>query len=207
MNSYNSYNSWVTLVAKLLMSMAVSSVLAQTPTESDRDTLILHADQNGHFSGELTINNVPMPYLIDTGATVTTIPMKYASAANLPLGQQIEIKTAGGRSFGKTTTLKSLKIGPIEIQNIDAHVNPYLSEVLIGMNTLKYFKLVQTADTLSLSINREPQNAAQPQPAATSIASTPPSAPAVTDNTPSRPIKSQVVCDELKHCITRFDNQ
>ena len=43
-----------------------------------------------------------------------------------------------------------LKLGNAEIKHLDASINQHLSEVLIGMNTLKYFHITQNADTLTL---------------------------------------------------------
>ncbi|WP_347989781.1 TIGR02281 family clan AA aspartic protease [Methylomonas sp. AM2-LC] len=182
----------------LLFICAVGYAVEMTPG-AEAGQMVLHADGNGHFRGTLLINKVSMPYVIDTGATITTIPMNLAAQAGLSLGHQIEIATAGGRSFAKTTTLKSMQIGAYEIKNIDAHVSQYLKEVLVGMNTLKHFKITQTADTLTLSLNQSNESGVSIPSDLTT--------PESIDDTPSRPIKSKVVCDTEKHCVTRFDNE
>jgi aspartyl protease family protein len=51
-----------------------------------RGIITLTADIYGHFRGNVLINNVSMPFLIDTGATMTVIPEKMALEAKLPLG-------------------------------------------------------------------------------------------------------------------------
>ncbi len=172
--------------------------------------ITLQADEDGHFRGTLLINNVSMPFLIDTGATVTTVPMKLAVAARLPLGRQIETHTAAGKSYDKSTKIDSLKIGTAEIGSIEANVNQHLTEVLIGMNTLKYFKMYQTANKLTLLINTHMQDQGKLENGVTiGKVSQADQDIAVqkTDYKPANPIKKSVICDEHKHCITRFDNQ
>ncbi|WP_445371230.1 retropepsin-like aspartic protease family protein [Methylomonas sp. HW2-6] len=110
----------------------------------------IKADSQGHFRGTLLINNVPMPFMIDTGATKTSIPEKYARAAGLPVGGAVQAETAGGRVTDYQTRIASLKLGSLELRNLDAHINRYLDEVLVGMNTLKYFRIEQKGDSLVL---------------------------------------------------------
>lgn len=113
-------------------------------------TVRIKADSQGHFRGTLSINNVPMPFMIDTGATKTSIPEKYAVAAGLPRGGAVQAETAGGRVTDYQTRIASLKLGNLELRNLDAHINRHLDEVLVGMNTLKYFRIEQNGDSLVL---------------------------------------------------------
>lgn len=112
--------------------------------------IILYADIQGHYRGTVLINNVSMPFMIDTGATHTTVPTKLALAAGLPLGASFQAQTAGGVVTAQKTHIDSLKFGTVEIKNLEGSVNSYLDEVLIGMNTLKYFKMATATKTLTL---------------------------------------------------------
>lgn len=111
------------------------------------------ADRQGHFRGTVLINNVPMPFLIDTGATMTSIPARFADAADLPVGRPINSNTAGGQVIDRLTQINSLKIGNAEIRNLDATINQHLDEVLVGMNTLKYFTITQSHNRMTLVAN------------------------------------------------------
>ena len=115
--------------------------------------VILKTDHQGHFRGTALVNNVPMPFMIDTGATQTVIPRKMAVAASLPFGRFIQANTAGGKVAERETIINSLVIGNAVIKNLDAYINDHLDEALIGMNTLKYFHMTQSADTLTLVAN------------------------------------------------------
>lgn len=112
--------------------------------------IVIQADNAGHFRGTVFINGYPMPFVIDTGATSTVIPLKMAAAAGLPFGRLIPVDTAGGRVFDQSTRLDSLKIGTGEIRNLSASINQHLDEVLVGMSTLKYFHMTQESNILTL---------------------------------------------------------
>lgn len=89
--------------------------------------------------------------MIDTGATNTAIPEKSAILAKLPIGRRVRTKTAGGQVFSNRTRINSLKIGGVTIRNLDGSINRYLDEVLIGMSTLKHFKMSLNGDRLTLT--------------------------------------------------------
>ncbi|WP_150046085.1 retropepsin-like aspartic protease family protein [Methylomonas rhizoryzae] len=181
----------------LSLFVRVSPVVAQDNTATT--AIVLKADKQGHFTGSARINEVAVPFMIDTGATLTVVPMQLASKARLPYGAQVEAHTAGGRVFNKSTVIGSLKLGDCELHNVDAHLSQHLSEVLIGMNVLKSFKINQTADSMTLTPNEAMQTEAQSKTTGSA-----PSAPV--DQRPSSPITKQVMCDRNQRCITRFSN-
>ncbi|MDO9160905.1 MAG: retropepsin-like aspartic protease [Methylococcaceae bacterium] len=157
----------------------------------------LKTDNQGHFRGIALINNVPMPFLIDTGATRTSIPANLAVAANLPFGSAVQSKTAGGQVTDHLTRINSLQIGNAEIRDLDANINQYLDEVLIGMNTLKYFHMAQNGDTLTLVANN--YQAGNSMPINTLIPNNPIKKPIT--------MKKTVTCDENKACKTTYSDR
>jgi aspartyl protease family protein len=110
----------------------------------------IQADVNGHYRGMILINNVSMPFLIDTGATHTVIPTRLSYAARLPQGQAYQTSTANGMTVQHLTRINSFKIGNLELRNLEAATNDHLDEVLIGMNTLKLFRMTQDKSVLTL---------------------------------------------------------
>jgi len=171
----------------------------ETATMAKHRAIVLKADNQGHFTGTAKINEVAVPFMIDTGATVTVVPMQLASAARLPYGAQVETRTAGGRVFNKSTVIGSLKMGDWELHNVDAHLSRHLSEVLIGMNVLKSFKINQTAESMTLTLNEAMQPEAESK-------TTEPAPPLPVEERSSSPITKEVICDRNKRCITRFSN-
>ncbi len=116
-------------------------------------SIILKADRQGHFRGTLILNHIPMPFMIDTGATQTVIPENLAKKAELDFLGKVRIRTAGGNSYAHLTRLKQLDIANVSLNNLSAYISPHIDEVLIGMNTLKYFRITQQGNTLLLQVN------------------------------------------------------
>ncbi|MFA5016271.1 MAG: TIGR02281 family clan AA aspartic protease [Methylobacter sp.] len=126
-------------------------VVAQVPIARPPANVVLHADRDGHFRGTLLVNNVAMPFMIDTGATQTAIPKKMAYAARLPVGKAVQVSTANGFAVAHLTRINSLKIGNLDLRGLEGYINDHLDEVLVGMNTLKLFHITQDRNTLILS--------------------------------------------------------
>lgn len=163
--------------------------------------ITIKADRQGHFRGTALINGVPMPFLIDTGATKTVIPTKMATSAKLPYGRYVQANTAGGKVSERETKIHTLQIGNAVIRNLDAHTNVHLDEVLIGMNTLKYFRMTQEGKTLTLVANNKTINSvAQVAPRNYgTVASNQPIKKPVT-------IKKTVTCDARGICRTKYSD-
>lgn len=115
----------------------------------------IQADSNGHYRGMVLINNVAMPFLIDTGATEVTVPRNLSYAARLPLGKAFQTSTANGLAVARVTHINSLKIGNIEVKNFDASVTDHLDEVLVGMSFLKLFRMTQDKNVLTLILSSD----------------------------------------------------
>lgn len=168
----------------------------------------LKRDHHGYFRGTVLINDVTMPFLIDTGATHTTLPLDMAALAHLPAGRRIQSQTAGGDVIGQLTRAESIKIGNAELKNIDVVTNPHLKEVLIGMNTLRHFRMTQTADTLTMVASADPEQADEIE---RGLALPPaPTEATVEEALPPKPStswKKSTICDNSgQHCRTVYRN-
>lgn len=193
--------------AALLMSCVCFAAHSQSATEQPSTPLTLNADADGHFCGQLLINGHAMPFMIDSGATYTSIPMKMAVAAGLPLGEQVETHTANGRGFAKATRIANLRLGNNELKNLQAHANPHLQQVLVGLNALKYFIIQQTADSMTLSINPQMLQPEKLDAGVSVSAGMESASPAVAKSTkPPRPIVKSQVCKPGQNCIIRYGN-
>lgn len=191
-NRNNLKPSAIAMVPQWLKTMTQPK--SQIPMNLMPGGITLQADRQGHYRGTALINNVAMPFLIDTGATNTVIPEKMATAAGLSFGKVIQTNTAGGPIYDRLTHINSLKIGGVEIRNIEAGINQHLQEVLIGMNTLKYFRMTQDQNTLTLVAYQDSTTKIM---ANSEVITTP--APHIKESW-----KKAVLCDELKRCQTSY---
>jgi len=123
-------------------------------------TAALKADRQGHFWTAAHVNGVPVDALIDTGATLVSLPAEAASRVGIAYGsgQRITLQTAGGPRAGYRVTLASVRVGDITLTNVDAVVmaggEPGLPVAVIGMSFLNGVEMRRVGDTLTLTHRR-----------------------------------------------------
>ncbi len=114
----------------------------------------LQADGRGHFITWVQINNGGMRMLVDTGATMIAISSAEAIRLGIDYkkGQHGYANTANGNVQIYKVTLDSVKVGDIEINQVDAFVQESgLSVGLLGMSFLKRTEMVQDSGQMTLT--------------------------------------------------------
>jgi len=106
--------------------------------------VVLEQDRNGHYQVEGLINNQPVNFLVDTGATDVAVPDSMARALGLDFGPQVQVMTAAGPSKAWMTRLNMVSIGGISRRNVRATITSgEFNEVLLGMSFLRHYSLQQ----------------------------------------------------------------
>jgi aspartyl protease family protein len=84
----------------------------------------------------------------DTGASVVALTEADAERIGLPgnLRYTVPFATANGRGFGAPVTLRELRIGKLEIDNVKAVVMPNLDVSLLGQSFLSRLQSYQMRD-------------------------------------------------------------
>ncbi len=161
MSSIMRYLTW--LIALALLTMLFNNWLdkQQNPNAAlaaanvDIDTpVILKRNRQGHYVASGLVNEQPVVFLLDTGATVISIPENIAEQMGLEKGPGVQVGTANGSIEVYSTILDSVQLGHIVLKNVRGHINPYMDgqTALLGMSFLKHLELQQSGDTLKLNI-------------------------------------------------------
>ncbi len=99
----------------------------------------------GVYSITGSINGRLTGFVVDTGATYITMSAKQARGLNLDFGnaRKIMVNTANGKATAHVFTLKSIKVGSIEVNNVEAAVMHNLStdKILLGMTFLNQVEM------------------------------------------------------------------
>jgi len=112
----------------------------------------LKQNRYGHYVVNGQINNTPVTFLLDTGATVISIPEKIANRLQLKRGYPMQSRTANGSITVYDTRLDRVSIGAIKLNNIRASINPHMNgdEILLGMSFMKHLEMIQKGKELIL---------------------------------------------------------
>jgi aspartyl protease family protein len=115
-------------------------------------TLVLQQNRMGHYVTNGMLNNYPVTFMLDTGATNVAVPKHIADAIGLQYGQPISVNTANGTAKAYMTNITSLSIGKMQFGAMRATIVPGMTgdELLLGMNALKQVEFTQKNGVLTL---------------------------------------------------------
>jgi len=143
----------------LLLTLVFSEILDQqnNPNQSVAtvqgggfEEIVLQRNRMGHYVFDGEINRHKVTFLVDTGATTTAIPANMQRQLGLKAGPATSVSTANGVTRAYLTRLDQLGLGDIELYDVNASIIQGMDgdEVLLGMNVLKNFELVQRGEQL-----------------------------------------------------------
>ena len=140
----------VAIFSKVLDHQNNPNQSVSTLQTAEFSELVLTRNRQGHYVFDGEINHRKVTFLVDTGATTTAIPGDLERDLNLSRGPSTPVSTANGETTAYLTRLDQLSIGEIEFRDVGATIIPGmgLDEVLLGMNVLRHFELVQRGNEL-----------------------------------------------------------
>jgi aspartyl protease family protein len=109
------------------------------PSTGSRAAFIDRED-DGHFWTRADVSGTQVKFMVDTGASI--VALTYFDAQRLGLKPEeldfdSEIRTAGGITYGAPVTLESIRVGKVEIENVNAVIlRTELEQSLLGMTFL-----------------------------------------------------------------------
>lgn len=121
---------------------------------SGAQTVTLAAGAGGHFTAEGQINGSAIRLLVDTGATAVSIPGSEAKRLGIDYhkGRRGTTQTASGPAEVYIVTLNSVRIGGIELQNVEAIViEAGLPVALLGNTFLNRMEMRRDGQTMTLT--------------------------------------------------------
>ncbi len=112
------------------------------PLRSGGAAVRLRRSDGGRFSAQGEVNGAPIRLIIDTGAASVMLKASDAEAAGLDvrgLAFDTAIETANGATYVAPVRLRSVAIGGIRLDDVEAFVSKpgSLNESLLGMSFLK----------------------------------------------------------------------
>ncbi len=139
-----------------LNAVTGSGGLASAAGGAPVSELVLKAGAHGHFLVDATVNGETLRFMVDTGASSIYLTPADAERLGWP-AQRLDFSerydTAAGEVRAAPVTLRSLRIGQLELYDLPASVGEQPGSLsLLGMTFLKRFESYEVrGDTLILS--------------------------------------------------------
>lgn len=113
--------------------------------------VVLEADRQGHFIATGAINGRDVTFLVDTGATLVSVPEGLADEIGLERMARIGLETAAGPVTGWMTRIDEVRLGDIVQRDVRAAISPgQHNTVLLGMSFLRDLEMSQSRGRLRL---------------------------------------------------------
>ena len=134
-------------------------VLVQGQTYSSKDaasgaqSVTLAAGPGGHFMADGQVNGAAIRFMVDTGASAIASPASDANRLGIDYrkGRRGSAKTASGTTDVYLVRLNNIRIGVIELQNVEAVVVERGLDIgLLGNTFLNRMEIQQDGRTMTL---------------------------------------------------------
>jgi aspartyl protease family protein len=122
------------------------------PGGSNGSKIVLPMGSGGHFFAQGLVNGRPIQFMVDTGATTVAMGMSDAKRMGIDYqkGLAVRMNTANGVAQGWKIRLNTVKIGDVEVYEVDAVVGPDMPFALLGNSFLGRFNMNKTIDQMVL---------------------------------------------------------
>ena len=115
--------------------------------------IVLAESGGGHFMTAGQINGRAVQFMVDTGATSVAMSTLDADRAGIAYkhGQPVQMSTANGTTQGFRIRLASVRVGDVEVYDVDAVVTPQpMPFMLLGNSFLTRFQMKRENQLMTL---------------------------------------------------------
>ena len=120
---------------------------------SSGSKIVMSMGSGGHFMAQGSINGKATQFMVDTGATAVSLGAAQAKQMGLDYtaGKPVRMNTANGQTMGYLMTLNSVRVGDVEVFNVEAIVaQQSMPFVLLGNSFLTRFSMRRDSDQMVL---------------------------------------------------------
>jgi aspartyl protease family protein len=143
--------------ATLRLGAAPARLAGGTGAPSAAQEIVLPVGLGGHFTAAGAINGRPVQFMVDTGATLVAISQGEAERIGLDYrnSPRAMTQTANGAVPVHRVSLGAVRVGEVEVANVDAVVIPaQMPYILLGNSFLGRFQMRRDNDVMRLERRR-----------------------------------------------------
>ena len=137
------------------MVLGISRRIGSNYEEPKSKVVEIQRDERLQYQTRASINGRAVQVMVDTGANVVALNSVQARQLGVDYesGSQARVETAGGFVRGWGVTLRTINVGGIKVENVQATVleGDFPSTILLGMTYLQHVDIREDDGVLSLS--------------------------------------------------------
>ncbi len=135
-------------------TLGLSKRISSSYQKAEVAEVRLQQSHGGHYVTPARINNRPVSVMVDTGATTVAMSLPQAKALGIDYrnGALTPISTANGYTEGYLVNLRSVTVGTVTVNNVDAlvSVGDFPKTILLGNSYLSKVKMFRENGVLVL---------------------------------------------------------
>jgi clan AA aspartic protease (TIGR02281 family) len=140
--------------------ISTSQRMPQAPTPAEPEPEVqgpgfvdLVQRPDGHYYSAGYVNGMPIVFMVDTGATLTSLSQEMARKSGIYSCDAQSFNTANGSVQGCVAKAPKIQIGSFILRDFQVAIMPNQStDALLGMNVLRMFRLEQQSGVMRISI-------------------------------------------------------
>lgn len=147
---------WLLLAAVgyVAVDAVIAPKVARAVSTDETGTVVIERSYDQHFYVAGSINDYPVTFMVDTGASVVSVSEELAKKIGLSPGAPTVFDTFGGRVAGRIVPEASVRVGGIRVDGIRVGVGATGRQALLGQNFLNKIELSQTGERMTLRVER-----------------------------------------------------
>ncbi|MDR3067673.1 MAG: TIGR02281 family clan AA aspartic protease [Comamonas sp.] len=143
---------WLVVMAAMYLAMQHFLKPAQAKVMAD-GTVRIERGMDGHFRVKGYVNDQPVTFLVDTGASSVSVTDALAERAGLEGGEKVRFRTANGERDGRIVTADEVRIASLRVRDVrvgTGYTGDDSEDALLGQNFLRFFDVQMGGDEMLL---------------------------------------------------------
>jgi len=141
---------WLLVMGGLYLLMQHHLAPRRASVQAD-GSVVIARDRDGHFRVAGSVNQEPVMFLVDTGASTISVTEPLARRAGLSGGQVVQFNTANGVRTGRMVVADEVRVADLVVRGLrvgTGYTGETEGDALLGQNFLRRFDVEIRGDRM-----------------------------------------------------------